>query len=255
MQQHNKMLRVFIWAINKSRSFMEHKCEKLLKTAEVHGVHVELLGIGHEFVSNSQRMEILRDALEEMGEQQRQSTVAVAMDGSDTLINGSSDVIIERFKHMNTRVLIAAEKAYTYQDFQYKGKFDKIITPYPYRYVNAGSFMGYGNSLLSLMNELLHIKSTRWPSGNDQGLLGIWAFHNMEHEILMKMDLNCEIFWVTTNEWDNLLEASMSAEKFIQNTLTNTFPPIIHLTSLGSPQVAEVYDSAYKSILSSPKTK
>ena len=47
---------------------MEDKCEKMLKSAEVHGVRVELLGIGHEFVSHSQRMEILRDALEEMGE-------------------------------------------------------------------------------------------------------------------------------------------------------------------------------------------
>jgi len=130
------MLRIFIWAINKSRSFMEDKCEKMLKSAEVHGVRVELLGIGHEFVSHSQRMEILRDALEEMGEQERNSTVVVAMDGSDTLFNGSGDVIIERFRQMNTRILIAAEKAYTYQYLEFKEKFDKIITPYPYRYVN-----------------------------------------------------------------------------------------------------------------------
>jgi len=248
------MLRIFIWAINKSRSFMEDKCEKMLKSAEVHGVRVELLGIGHEFVSHSQRMEILRDALEEMGEQERNSTVVVAMDGSDTLFNGSGDVIIERFRQMNTRILIAAEKAYTYQYLEFKEKFDKIITPYPYRYVNAGAFMGYGSSLLNLMNELLRMKSTRWPNANDQGLLGIWAYHNMESEILMKMDLNCDIFWVTCNDWDNLRKASLSAEKFILNKMTNTVPPIIHLTCLGSPRVAEVYDCAYKSIQSSLET-
>jgi hypothetical protein len=245
------MLRIFIWAINKSRSLMEHHCEKLLETAAAHDVHVELLGIGYEFVSHSQRMEILREALEEMGEQERDSTVIVAMDGSDTLINGSSEVIIERFRSMNTQVLIAAEKAYTYQDFEYKQKFDRVVTPYPYRYVNAGAFMGYGSSLLNLMNELLDMKSTRWPSANDQGLLGIWAYRNMENEQLMKLDLNCDIFWVTCNDWDHLMKASLREDKFIRNSMTGTIPPFIHLTCLGDPHVAEVYNRAYKSILSS----
>lgn len=230
---------------------MEDKFEKMLRSAEVHGIRVELLGIGHEFVSHSQRMEILRDALEEMGEQERNSTVVVAMDGSDTLINGPGNVIIERFKQMNTRILIAAEKAYTYQYAAFKDKFDKIATPYPYRYVNAGAYMGYGSSLLNLMNELLHMKSTMWPYANDQGLLGIWAYYHMDSEILMRMDLNCEIFWVACNDWDNLRKASLSAEKSIRNEVTDTVPPIIHLTCLGSPKVAEVYSCAYKSILSS----
>jgi len=245
------MLRIFIWAINKSCSFMENKCEKMLKSAQINGVNAELLGLGHDFISHSQRMEILRDALEEMGEQDRNSTVVVVMDGSDTLFNGPGDVIIERFKQMNTRILIAAEKAYTYQYATFKDKFDKIITPYPYRYVNAGAYMGYGSSLLNLMNELLHMKSTLWPHANDQGLLGIWAYYNMASERLMKMDLNCDIFWVTCNDWNNLLRASLSAEKFIRNKRTETVPPIIHLTCLGSPRVAEIYNLAYKAILSS----
>lgn len=244
------MLRIFIWAINKSRSLMEYKCEKMLKTAKLHGVHVELLGIGHEFVSHCQRMEILRDTLEEMEEQERDKTIVVAMDGSDTLINGSSEVIAEQFRQMNTQVVIAAEKAYTYQYFEYKPKFDQIATPYPYRYVNAGTFMGYGSSLLKLMKELLHMKSTRWPSANDQGLLGIWAYHNMENETLMKMDHNCDIFWVTCNDWDQLKKASIREGKTIQNTMTGTNPPIIHLTCIGSPHVEEIYNIAYRSILS-----
>jgi len=247
------MLRIFIWAINKSRSFMEEKCEKLLKSAEVHGISVELLGIGHKFVSHSQRMAILRDTLEEMGEQERNETILVAMDGSDTLFNGPGDVIIERFKHMNTRVLVAAEKVYTHQYAEFKDRFDKNTTPYPYRYVNAGAFMGYGSSLLHLMKELLHMKSTKWRHANDQGLLGIWAYGHMESGILMKMDLNCEVFWVTCNDWDHLREASSRAEKFIRNQITNTVPPIIHLTCIGAPKVAEVYNRAYDAILFPPE--
>lgn len=245
------MLRIFIWAINKSRSLMEHQCARMLKTAEFHGVHVELLGVGHEFISHSQRMEILRDALLEMGEQERQETIVVAMDGSDTLINGPGKMIIERFRRLNTRVLLSAEKAYTYQYFEYQPKFDRIATPYPYRYVNAGTFMGYGSSLLDLMNEMLHMKSTSWPNANDQGLLGIWAHQNLENSQLMKMDLNCDIFWVTCNDWDHLKNASMLADNFIQNTVTSTTPPLIHVTCLGSPQVEKVYDIACNSILSS----
>ncbi len=244
------MLRIFIWAINKSRSLMEDTCERLLKSAEIHGIQVELLGIGHEFVSHSQRMEILRDALEEMGELERNTTIVIAMDGSDTLFNGSSAVIIERFKQMNTRILIAAEKAYSYQYALFKKKFDAIHTPYPYRYVNAGAYMGYGSSLLNLMNELLHMKATSWPHANDQGLLGIWAYHHMDSGILMKMDLNCDLFWVACNDWDNLRQASLDTENYIPNNVTNTVPPIIHVTCLGSSKVAEVYNCAYRSILS-----
>lgn len=230
---------------------MEETCAKLLKSAEFHGVQVELLGIGHEFVSHSQRMEILRDALADMGELERSNTVVVVMDGADTLFNGPGDVILQRFKQMNTRIVISAEKAYTYQYSTFKEKFDRIKTPYPYRYVNAGTFMGYGSSLLHLMNDLLSMKSSRWPRANDQNLLGIWAHQHIDSGILMKLDLNCDIFWVTCQDWDHLKKASLRAEKYIPNLITHTVPPIIHLTCLGSPHVAEVYDCAYHSIRSS----
>jgi hypothetical protein len=245
------MLRIYIWAINASRSLMEEQCDRLLKTADVHNVQVELLGIGHEFVTHSQRMEILRDALEEMTEQERNSTIVVAIDGSDTLFNGSSDVIIERFTQMNTRIVISAEKVHSYQATVYKERYDKIVTPYPYRYVNAGTFMGYGDSLLSLMNDMIQLKLTLWPHSNDQGLLGVWTYLHLKQQPLVRMDLNCDIFWVTCNDWDNLEIASSGEGKHIVNKTTGTIPPIIHLTCLGSPRVANVYQNAYDFIMSS----
>ena len=224
-----------------------------MDSAKVHGIIPEFLGIGHEFVSQNQRMKILRDALMEMDELERNRTAIVVMDGADTLFNGSSQTIIERFRAMKTRILISAERAYSYQYAVFKSKFDNIITPYPYRYVNAGTYMGYGSSLLNLMNELLEMKKTKWPHANDQGLLGIWAYYNMDSNILMKMDLNCDVFWVACNDWDNLMKASRAAEgneKYIINKTTGTAPPIIHLTCLGSPQVAEVYARAHSAIVS-----
>lgn len=248
--EHTNRLRVFIWAINTSRSFMADTCGKMLRSAEVHDVRVEPLGVGREFVSHTQRMELLRDALEAMEEQELSRTIVVAMDGSDTLFNGPGDAITGRFMQMNTRILIAAEKTYSYQYQEFQKRFDDIGTPYPYRYVNAGAFMGYGDSLLNLMRDMLRMKSTFWPHANDQGLLGIWVYLNMRNERLMRMDLNCSVFWVACNDWDHLMEASLSGKKRIRNTLTGTVPPIIHLTCLGSSRVAGIYDIAYRSIVS-----
>ena len=139
-------VKILIWAINESRSKMETMCASLMETASLFGYEAELLGVGHTFTAHKQRLWILKDRLQKMPP----STLVVCMDGSDTLFNDYPEVLIEKFESYQTQILLSAERAYTYQYPRFRDRFDEIESPY--RYVNAGTFMGYSKDLLQLLD-------------------------------------------------------------------------------------------------------
>ena len=213
-------LRILAWAINEDTHKMERDCSALLSTAERHGVDVELFGLGVKFVEHKQRVDLLRQFL--TSESERETTVYVCMDGSDTLFNSDLSSLRERFLSFDTRILISAERAFTYQFEVFRERFESISSPY--RYVNAGTFMGYGDSILKMLEEMLEINK-RVPV-NDQGLMGIWAHQNLFQPKLVKLDTESEVFWVTTEDWDMILDSEQSTT--VRNPSTGTAPSIIH---------------------------
>ena len=234
-------IKILVWAINKSKPLMESACAPLLKTANIHHISVELFGIGHEFIEHKQRIWILRDYLKTIPE----NTIVLCMDGSDTLFNNTASVLLKKFKKKKTNILISAEKAYSYQYHQFIDRFNQISSDY--RYVNAGTFIGYAGALLQMLNEIILINQD-YPSANDQGLLGIWVSKHIDTPNLVKLDTNCAIFWVTTGDWLTLKKVANS-KKIISNPYTNTVPVIIHSVGNGDPQHRACYDVAYRNIM------
>lgn len=213
-------LRILAWAINEDVQKMEESCAPLLETAAVQGVAVELFGTGVKFVEHKQRVSLLRDFLADQNE--KEDTIFVCMDGADTLLADGEETLLERFLHFETRILISAERDFVHQYEIYRDHFEAIESPY--RYVNAGTFMGFGDALLEMLEEMLEIDQ-RQP-GNDQRLLGIWAHRNLKRTAKMKLDCNCEVFWVTTRDWEQILSERGFAR--IRNSVTNTTPVIVH---------------------------
>jgi len=128
--------KVLVWLMGDYISGIE-KMEYLTTTAEIYGYDLEFMGVNEPFINFLQKLPVLEEALETVDD----DTIVLCMDAWDTLFNVPKPILIRRFMDMNTGLLMSAEKLYTYQFPQYKGSYDEINSSY--RYVNAGTFMGY----------------------------------------------------------------------------------------------------------------
>jgi hypothetical protein len=234
-------MKILVWGIESDLKTAETKAEYLLNTAKYFGVDVELIGIGHTFTNFTNRLYILQDYLKDINPEE----VILVMDGYDTLFNNTVEYTLSQFHQKNTKILISSEKLFTYQWGKFQHKFDTINSDY--KYVNAGTFMGYAGDLKIMVDELFEIYKL-YPTDIDQGLLGVWVYNNFEDNKKVQLDTNCDVFWVTSKDWDVL--KNINIEENISNPSTNSKPFVIHNTGNGDPNLYESYKNAYNKIIS-----
>jgi hypothetical protein len=234
-------MKILVWGIESDLKTAETKAEYLLNTAKYFGVDVELIGIGHTFTNFTNRLYILQDYLKDINPEE----VILVMDGYDTLFNNTVEYTLSQFHQKNTKILISSEKLFTYQWGKFQHKFDTINSDY--KYVNAGTFMGYAGDLKIMVDELFEIYKL-YPTDIDQGLLGVWVYNNFEDNKKVQLDTNCDVFWVTSKDWDVL--KNIDIEENISNPSTNSKPFVIHNTGNGDPNLYESYKNAYNKIIS-----
>ena len=231
-------MKILVWGIEDELMTAETKAVYLIDTAYRFNVSIDFIGIGKVFSGFRERLRILQESLKaiEPGE------IVVVMDGYDTLFNNQAEIALERFLAKNTRILISAEKLFTYQYAAYQEKYDQIESPY--RYVNAGTYMGYARDLLEMVNELFEIPY----EAIDQGLIGVWLYDKLDQPEKVQLDTNCDIFWVTSGDWHEL-KAIAETESEIINPTTDTKIFIIHNTGNSDPINNQTYQTAYKNIM------
>lgn len=235
------MIKILVWGIEPDLQIVESKAKYLLDTANKFNVSIEFLGIGHTYSGFRNRLYILIDYLKTIDSE----TIILMMDGYDTLFNTPVDNILNIFKSKNTRILFSTEKLYTYQYNQFQHKYDQIESKY--RYLNAGTYIGYAGDILQMLIELFD--PSMIPADIDQGLMGIWMYNNWEKPSKAQLDINCEIFWVTSGDWFELKDIAVEGKEII-NPYTNTKPFIIHNTGNSAPIQYETYEAVYKNIMS-----
>jgi hypothetical protein len=233
-------MKILVWGIELDLKTAETKAKYLLNTAKYFNVDVEIIGVGYEFTNFTNRLYILQDYLKNTNPKE----IILVMDGYDTLFNNTIEYTLSQFQQKNTRILISSEKLFTYQWERFQHKFDTIDSDY--KYVNAGTFMGYAGDLKLMVDELFKIYKLH-PTDIDQGLLGIWVYNNFEDNTKVQLDTNCDVFWVTSGDWYILKD--ISEDEYIINPFTNTKPFIIHNTGNGDPNLYKSYESAYKNII------
>lgn len=240
-------VKVFIWGVNESEKMVKDFSKRLIDTANLYNIKYKFIGIGQKYSKNSDnnRIFLLQEEFKKLDE----SDIVICLDAKDTLINDSLDSIINKFKLKNTKILISAEKIFTYQWEKYKDKFDKSKTIY--KYVNSGTYMGYVkdiNYMISEISKLEEFKNTKV----DQGVLGVWVYNNLENTELVQLDSDADIFWVTSGEWDDIYNYySQKDKKPLINIFNNKKPSIIHVTGLQSYE--KTYDLLYQNIINSNK--
>lgn len=233
-------IRVVTWAMCEDFAQIAGKVDHLVNSARKFDINLELMGVGVKFECLKQKLHVLRDYLENIPA----DTYILAVDGFDCLFNRPLDGIIELFEKFETLVLMSCERVFTYQYHNYRDKFDEI--PGPYKYVNSGTYMGKCRDLKDMLDYTLDFKSPD-DTRIDQGLVAIWVYENMEDPSTVVLDTNCEMFWVTTDEWDILKEVA-EKEETIFNPHTGTVPYVIHnLCNLYGAGL-EAHEAAFKNI-------
>jgi len=231
-------MKILVWGIEEDLIIAETKAAFLIDTAYRFNVDVEFIGIGEVFLGFRERLRILQAKLKTVNPEE----IVIVMDGYDTLFNNRAEVALERFLAKNTRILISAEKLFTYQYAAYQEKYDQIESPY--KYVNAGTYMGYAGDLLNMLNELFEIPY----QAIDQGLIGVWLYDKLDRLEKVQLDTNCDIFWVTSGDWSELEKIAEKQSEII-NPTTNTKIFIIHNTGNADPTINQIFSTAYKNIM------
>jgi len=240
-------LNIFLWGISSDESYIRDSCKYSLETAKKFNLDPQILGINYDnsFLDNLQwkialsRLYLLKDVTIK----DDSNRVMIFMDGFDTLFNGNEKQILERFYKFNTKILFSSEKHFTYQWSEYKDKFDKFESLY--KYINSGTIIGYSKELYTMACECIEFleNSTGVDRGNDVGILGKYVYQHMDDPRLILLDTNCEIFWVTSNDNDNLIKFGT------YNANTNTRPLILNFNG-GGRESSELYKTTCKIIMS-----
>lgn len=234
---------IFLWGINENKKLIQDMCRDSVNTAKFYDIPTNFMGLGIAFTEHKQRVQILKNKLPTLD----RDAVVVLMDGADTLFNDNKETLLRKFKEKNTRILISAERGFTYQYNDFKDKFDDKNSNCEYKYVNAGTFMGYAGDILNMVNDLIELDKRR--SANDQGLLGMWVHENMDNADLVKMDVNCDVFWVTTGDWGTIIDERFSNNLVVTNPFTKTRPCVVHYTGKGDKHYVKGYNKLLKIIL------
>jgi len=232
-------MKILVWGIEDTLTTAETKASCLMDTARTFGVHVKFIGIGETFIGFRERLPILQNYLRTVDPEE----IIIVMDGYDTLFNNRLGVALDKFISKNTRILISAEKSFTYQYPMYFEKYEQIKSPY--RFVNAGTYMGYAGDILSMLDNMFEVPY----DGIDQGMIGAWLYDKLDQPEKVQLDTNCDVFWVTSGDWTEL-KIIAEEQPEIANPTTKTKPFIIHNTGNADPNLNKTYKAAYKNIMS-----
>lgn len=238
-------IKVFTWAISPDRNYFEKSCSRLVNSAKKHGIEVHPMGVGETYYGFKQKLTTMRDAISSMD----RDSIVLCVDGTDVLFNDPLDVIHQKFLAMNTDLVMAADVSFAWQWAEFKQPFEDLYSHSIYRYVNAGVTLGKVGRILEMIDYCMsHPREQNTDC--DQGLMGIWASYNISNPSIVRLDSNCDIVWVASEDRHTLGEVlDLGGE--IVNPVTHARPSIMHITCLGLPIVEQIYDRCYNKIMSS----
>ena len=221
------------------------KMHYLLKSAEANNFSIKMVGLGQPF-GWVERMIWFRDYLQDFPYEE--NPIICFTDAYDVFYTDDLETIKNKFLAFNCEIVWSVEKFYSHQLEEDRAFYERLCpTSYGYKYINAGTCIGYRTTLLKLFNDILEVslqddafisRFKNLPahphthpyrgkviSGSDQS----WISHQIcqyWNKYNIKMDYLCDIFYVPCGDWDNL-------EKYVGSNLriiaTGKRPSVIHV--------------------------
>lgn len=162
---------------------------------------------------------LIKSFLERYKEEKQQLVLYV--DGYDVILAGSADDIVKRFEQSSSRIFFSAEYFSTPDAFLAE-KYPKVNGPY--RYLNAGGFIGYAADLYELFAQ-----KPLADSDNDQRYFtSAYLNETLRLQMKFKLDTNCTLFQSLCGAEADYDIRSLDDDSQFINTIHQTTPVIIH---------------------------
>jgi len=248
-----------IVAVTPSNVMDNEKMKYILESSRLNGFELTIIGIGKEF-SWQKRMKWFQEYLKTTT-----AEIVCFTDAYDVFYLDNLNTIKEKFLTFQCDIVFAAEKWYSHQLPSDKKFYDEMChTEFGYKYLNAGTFIGYSKTLLRLFDDILE-KSLNDPifieelreadnyppekiKGNDQ----TWISHHISRHnnwniYNIKLDYYCKIFYLPVDDWEDI-------DKYIDPNMkvisTGQNPSIIHVTwkARFGHILTKLFDMKYKTI-------
>tara|TARA_Y100000593_G_C4301646_1_gene333671 strand:- start:298 stop:2256 length:1959 start_codon:yes stop_codon:yes gene_type:complete len=215
---------------------------------------VEILGLNKEF-SFLNKIKYVYQRLLNLPSH----AIAIITDAHDVFYLDNIKTITEKFLKEKCGILWSTEKYCTHILKEDQPFFDDKASVgdigRAYRYINTGTFMGRVDYLLKLYKDLMNnisnesfIKDLYKPCwgdkditdmGNrgytltdryvDQVIINHTLVNNGFEKYNLKLDYNCQVFYIPSVDWDKEGFYTITPEKRIHVTQTNSLPSIIHV--------------------------
>ena len=217
---------------------MEHPILEVLKrSAQYHGIDLTVLGLGKPYHGNGTKITLVREFLASMEPEE----VLVYTDAWDSLFVAPETRFREKFAEFKRPIVFGAEQnlgvrgndvLWTWQFMPTYLRYPS--SPTPYRFLNAGGFMGEAKSLLDLFDQVPIEANT--PS--DQT---VFTQHYARNPDLLDLDRHQEIF--ACNGGRAGLEDSdytVLPDGDILNEITKTHPCIVHIPGVARKGLGDI---------------
>jgi hypothetical protein len=224
---HDNKLNIFLWAISNDEIRVKKTLEKSIITGNKYALNIQLLGLDYDigFLDGFSWQTALAKLylIKDVTNNDTQNNIVMFLEGERTLFNGTEDLILERFKKMDTKILFGAGQDFIYQWSEYRKNFEneKGI----YKYISPGNIIGYSKYLNIMACECIkYLEDSHGNDrGNEYGLLGKYMHENMGGVGLIKLDTKCELFWVVCRD------RTFFENNYNFNNITKTSPIIFNI--------------------------
>jgi lipopolysaccharide biosynthesis glycosyltransferase len=144
-----------IIAVSPSNVYDTDKMKYLLESAKMHDFTVEIIGLKQDF-SWINRMNWFKDYLGKIPE--NTNPIICFTDAYDVFYVDSIDVVKNKFLSFGANIVWSVEGWYSHQLASDKKFYDELANNmHNYKYLNAGTFIGYKNSLFELFTDIIDV--------------------------------------------------------------------------------------------------
>lgn len=195
------------------------KTERLLRSCRRHGIPIDVLGVGRPYPNNGIKVRYILEYLDAVDD----AETVMYVDGYDVVFLAGCEEIEAKFKAFDHPFVIATE-----QNCNVDGGLWVRLPVWlrypkgrrPYRFINAGSYLGRAGYMRELLPRLQIRESDREQS-----------FFNrfyVDHPEAMALDYAHQIFTCTAGR-TGLEEDDYRVEgERLRNTITGSLPSVLH---------------------------
>lgn len=211
------------------------KVEVLRRSASYYGIKVEVLGEGIVWKRNYQKIQMLYNEIRDLDENE----VILCTDAFDVLYLEGEKSILDKFINLvgepeqfgRNKVIFSGEKLYSHHYPKYRKYWDSLDSPYGYRYLNSGTFIGYQKDVVRMLEWIIE-NSQNYKESSDQKL---FAKYEVKNPGSILLDGRCKLFWCSGGEQKRFRELYQIdgnlGNRFLRCKVTGTYPSLIHIPS------------------------